>query len=123
MNRHHFRAGWAGVLGTLILTGCDSTPAADKSTTEAKVAGSVTVKGARMSGGEVVFTPVGGARETGGSRTVPVKFDGSYEVTTLVGKNDVRIQGAVLKKEPTLGYVTKTVDVQPSGTVAHLEFP
>ena len=113
---------WPGLFGILVVAGCDGAPSGETSSQEATVAGSVSVKGQRMNSGEVLFTPVG-PRPNGAVRSIKVKPDGSYEIKTLVGTNQVRISGPVVKKDPLLGYATKTVDVLPTGTVAHLDFP
>ncbi|MDR3634498.1 MAG: hypothetical protein P4L84_11895 [Isosphaeraceae bacterium] len=103
--------------------GGDGTRAVDRSSTEVKVSGTIKVKGAPMRGGEVTFSPLSAGRVTGGGKAAKVNNDGTYEVTTFVGHNDVRISGPALKKEPMLGYATKSIDVPSAGGPVDLEFP
>ena len=57
------------------------------------------------------------------AQTAKVKSDGTYEVTTNVGHNVVRILGPAVKKEPTLGYVSQTIDVKSGENKIDLDFP
>ena len=89
--------------------GGDSFAPAD-STEEAKVSGTVKIHGKPMSGGQISFSPPANVA----AKEAEVKSDGTFEVTTLVGKNSVRISGPAVTKEPELAYESVTVDV-PSG--------
>lgn len=95
----------------------------DNTTTEGKVKGTVKVNGAPMKGGEITFDPSSSRRVQAGPKTASVNADGTYEIATLVGKNDVRISGPAVTKQPELGYVTKTVDVAAGRSAIDLEFP
>ena len=98
--------------------GCsDGTPSVESSTAEAKVTGTVTVNGKHMTSGTVTFDASNIAR-AGAARTANIKSDGTYEVTTLVGKNVVRVAGPEITKQPGLGYANETIDV-PSGGMTH----
>jgi hypothetical protein len=99
--------------------GCsDGTPSVDSSTAEAKVTGTVKVNGQPMTSGTVTLDPTNVARAQAGARTGEIKSDGTYEVTTLVGKNVIRVDGPEITKNPGLGYANETIDV-PSGGTSH----
>lgn len=120
--------GWGvtlSVAGALLVSpGCgDGTQFVGKESTEAKVNGTVTIRKFPAQGLELTFTPIQATSEKAGSRNAKVNSDGTYQVTTIVGPNEVRIGGPATKKEPTLAYVTKRVEVLAEGTVAHLDFP
>jgi hypothetical protein len=93
-------------------------PAVDTSTAEAKVTGTVKVNGKPMTSGTVTLDPSNSARANAGARTGEIKSDGNYEVTTLVGRNVVRVEGPEITKNPGLGYANETIDV-PSGGMTH----
>jgi hypothetical protein len=98
--------------------GCSGTPSVTSSTAEAKVTGTVKVNGKPMTSGKVTLDPSNYARENANPRTGEIKSDGSYEVTTLVGRNGVRVAGPEITKNPGLGYANETIDV-PSGGMTH----
>ena len=99
--------------------GCsDGTPAVDTSTAEAKVTGTVKVNGKPMTSGTVTLDPSNYARANAEPRIGEIKSNGTYEVTTLVGKNAVRVAGPEITKNPGLGYANETIDV-PSGGMTH----
>jgi hypothetical protein len=103
--------------------GCGSGPAVDRSTAEAKVTGTVKVNGKPMTSGTVTLDPTNVARAEAGPRTGQIKSDGTYEVTTLVGKNVVRVEGPEITKNPGLGYANETVDVPSGGTTHDIILP
>ena len=104
--------------------GCsDDKPSVDTTTAEAKVSGTVTVRGKPMAGGEVSFDPSNMERANVGKRTAPIGQDGTYSVTTLQGRNAVRISGPMVKKEPQLGYGIHTIDVKPGDNPFNIELP
>jgi len=98
--------------------GCSGGPSVTSSTSEAKVTGTVKVSGKSMTSGTVTLDPSNFARENANPRTGEIKSDGTYEVTTLVGKNGVRVAGPAITKKPGLGYANETIDV-PSGGMTH----
>jgi len=98
--------------------GCSDRPSVVSSTAEAKVTGTVKVKGKPMTAGTVTLDPSNYARQNANPRTGEIKSDGTYEVTTLVGKNGVRVAGPEITKNPGLGYANETIDV-PSGGMTH----
>ena len=98
--------------------GCSGKPSVVSSTAEAKVTGTVKVNGKPMTSGTVTLDPSNYARENADPRTGEIKSDGTYEVTTLVGKNGVRVAGPEITKNPGLGYANETIDV-PSGGMTH----
>ena len=98
-------------------------PAVTSSTAEAKVTGTVKVKGKPMTSGTVTLDPTNVARANAGARKGEIKSDGTYEVTTLVGKNGVLVAGPEITKNPGLGYANETIDVPPSGMTHDIVLP
>lgn len=98
--------------------GCSGRPSVVSSTAEAKVTGTVKVNGNPMTSGTVTLDPSNYARENADPRTGEIKPDGTYEVTTLVGKNRVQVAGPEITKNPGLGYANEAIDV-PSGGMTH----
>jgi hypothetical protein len=99
--------------------GCsDGTPSVESSTAEAKVTGTVKVNGKPMTSGKVTLDASNYRGTSAGPRTGEIKPDGTYEVTTLVGKNQVRVTGPEITKQPNLGYANQTIDV-PDGGMSH----
>ena len=104
--------------------GCsDSKPSVESSTAEAKVTGTVKVYGKPMTSGTVTLDPINYARANAGTRKGEIKSDGTYEVTTLVGKNQVRVAGPEITKNPGLGYANETIDVPSGGTTYEIILP
>jgi hypothetical protein len=103
--------------------GCSGTPSVTSSTAEAKVTGTVKVNGKPMTSGKVTLDPSNYARETSQPRTGEIKSDGTYEVTTLVGKNGVRVAGPEITKNPGLGYANETIDVPSAGMTHDIILP
>ena len=104
--------------------GCsDGTPSVDTSTEEAKVTGTVKVNGKPMTSGTVTLDPSNYRGTNAGQRTVQIKSDGTYEVTTLVGKNILRVNGPEIAKNPGLGYANETIDVPSGGTTHDIILP
>jgi len=105
-------------------SGCgNDVPSVDKSTAEAKVAGTVKVHGQTAKGGEVMFDATNAARKESSSKTAKIKDDGTYEITTFVGHNTVKISGPAVKKEPMLGYSSQTIEVKHGENKIDLDFP
>ena len=108
---------------SLAACGCsDGTPSVESSTAEAKVTGTVKVNGKSMTSGTVTFDASNYAR-TNGARTANIKSDGTYEVTTLVGRNILRVNGPEISKNPGLGYANETIDVPAGGTTKDIILP
>ena len=103
--------------------GCSGKPSVVSSTAEAKVTGTVKVKGKPMTSGTVTLDPSNYARANAGARKGEIKSDGTYEVTTLVGKNLVRVNGPEITKNPGLGYANETIDVPSSGMTHDIVLP
>ena len=104
--------------------GCGSDiPAVDTTTAEAKVSGTVKVRGKPMAGGEIAFDPSNYQRKDEKPRKATIGSDGTYSVTTLQGHNSARISGPMLKKEPQLGYGIHTIEVQPGDNTFDIELP
>src|SRR5947209_7050582 len=91
------------VASLIALWGCGGGPSATSSRTEAQVTGTVKIRGKPMKTGEITFNPTNSARADVTPRTAPIKPDGTYEASTLVGRNLVKITGPQILKEPELG--------------------
>ena len=108
----------------LVGGGCgEGQPSGTSSTEEAKVTGTVTIRGKPMKGGEIIFDPANYQRKDAAKRTGKINNDGTYEVTTLVGHNTVLIQGPAITKEPNLGYANKTIEVTSGSNTLDIELP
>jgi hypothetical protein len=103
--------------------GCSDRPAVESSTAEAKVSGTVKVNGKPMTSGTVTLDPSNYARANAEPRIGAIKSDGTYEVTTLVGKNAVRVAGPEITRNPGLGYANETIDVPSSGVTHDIVLP
>jgi hypothetical protein len=128
MRRARRWVGGALIVASLIASsGCggESKPPVETSTTtgEAKVTGTVKIHGLAMNGGKITFDPSNNQRKNARPRSVVVRKDGTFEVTTLVGANTVKISGPAVKKEPVLGNLPKTVDVQPGENRIEISYP
>jgi hypothetical protein len=104
--------------------GCsDGKPSVESTTAEAKVTGTVKVYGKPLTSGTVTLDPINYARANAGVRKGEIKSDGTYEVTTLVGKNKVQVDGPEIIKNPELRYANYTVDVPSGGTTYDIILP
>ncbi len=103
--------------------GCSDTPSVDTTTAEAKVSGTVRVRGKPMAGGEISFDPSNIQRKDEKRRIATIGSDGSYSVTTLQGRNSARISGPMIKKEPQLAYGMHTIDVKPGDNTFDIDLP
>jgi hypothetical protein len=111
------------VLVALFATGCSDKPSVTASTQEAKVTGKVTIRGKPMKGGEITFNPANVQRPDAKEHTGKINDDGTYEVTTLVGHNSVRVSGPAITKEPGLGYANTSIEVESSGSTLDIQLP
>jgi hypothetical protein len=104
--------------------GCsDGKPSVESSTAEAKVTGTVKLNGKPMTSGTVTLDPSNYRGKTAGARTGEIKSDGTYEVTTLVGKNRVMVDGPEIIKNPEVRYANYTVEVPSGGTTYDIILP
>jgi len=118
------RCWWAPAAAlSIAVWGCSDRPSVPSSTAEAKVTGTVKVDGKPMTSGTVTLDPSNYARENANPRTGQIKSDGTYEVTTLVGKNGVRVAGPEISKQPGLAYANETIDVPSSGMTHDIVLP
>jgi len=113
----------AGAVVLVGLSGCNEKPSVVASNAEAKVTGTVKVMGKPMTSGTVTLDPSNFARENAGPRTGAIKSDGTFEVTTLVGKNTVLVTGPEITKNPGLGYANEIIDVPSDGMTHHIVLP
>jgi hypothetical protein len=105
--------------------GCGSgAPYAESSMTEATVTGRVTTQGKPVTNGQVVFDPSNINRRSETARTVELRKDGTYEVTTLIGENRVTlaIPGRPKKKVGT-PHFQKVYDVKAGTNTFDIEAP
>ncbi len=101
--------------------GAQGKPPVNSSTTEAKVTGKVTVKGVLAKKGVVTFNPANYLRKTEAARDAPIRPDGTYEITTLVGENSVSVGGTGLPGETAYGFWT--YDVKGGTNTYDIEVP
>jgi hypothetical protein len=110
------RSWFTPALGSALLAcawGCGGeTPAVDTTTAETTVTGTVRIRGKPMAGGEIAFNPSNYKRADEGTRKATVGNDGTYSITTLLGRNTVRVFGPMVKEEPELGYGVHIVEVK-----------
>jgi hypothetical protein len=106
-----------------IAGGCESgsPPSVDTSKTETTVKGTVKINGTPATEGEVLFDPTNYQRKDVSSRTAPIGKDGTFEISTYTGKNQVKLAGSIAKKHQIAARGAKEVDVKPGDTVT-LEF-
>ena len=111
-------------LGVLVLGpawGCgDGKPSVDTSRNEAKVSGTVRVKGKPAEGGTILFNA------SNSERIAPVVAgtigkDGTYSVTTYTGGNQVSFDGEVAAKNRGVGLIKKFVDVKSGENTADFD--
>jgi hypothetical protein len=119
---------WARVAAAAALGigpfGCeDAKPPTESSLAEAKVHGTVKAMGKLVTDGEVVFNPANRSRKDVSVRSTPIRKDGTYEITTLVGQNSIRIGGPPLEKNPQLGYGGLTYTVTSGDNTFNIELP
>lgn len=112
--------GFAAAASLVAAVGCDggpSTPSASLSKEEATVSGSVTVKGAPATGGEIVFDPQNIYRKDAAIKTAPIGANGSFTIKTLVGENAVTVKGPDIDKDRSLAGFRKVVEVKSGENV------
>lgn len=114
--------GLALAAATATGVGCDSRPGVESSTTEAQVKGTVFVNGTPVKKGKVVFDPANYKRKDAQARTATINADGSYEVTTLVGENEVRVESPEATKANAT-YERITLDVPAGGMTKDIKIP
>jgi len=111
--RRHAAALWAvALLAWPIGQGCnDGKPSVDTSKNEAKVSGTVRVRGVPAEGGTIVFNASNSERIVG-AKSAPINKDGTYSITTYTGGNQVLFEGDVAMKNREIGLLREYVDVQ-----------
>jgi hypothetical protein len=111
---------------TLLMTmwGCgDERASVDTTTAEAKVSGTVRVRGKPMNGGEISFDPSNYQRKDEKPRKAKIGADGTYSVVTLQGQNSARISSPMMAKEPQLAYGIHTIEVKPGDNSFDIDLP
>jgi hypothetical protein len=119
----HWLSSSLMLVSMAVVSGCSGEVPLDTTTTEGTVKGTIKVRGKTMRGGSVTLDPTGGRKTVEGAKTFPVKDDGTFEGTTIIGKNRVRIGGPAITKEPTLGYASKEIEVKSGDNPVDLDFP
>jgi hypothetical protein len=121
--RSWFTTGLACTL-SMAIWGCgDNPPSVDTTTAEAKVSGTIRVRGKPMPGGQIAFDPTNYKRTGESIRRTNINPDGTYSVTTLQGHNSARITGPMVAKEPQLGYGIHTIEVAPGDNQFDIDLP
>ncbi len=110
-------------LATFGCGGIGSSPDTTSSTATGQVKGKVSLRGKPVSQVEVSFNPSNLNRKNAAVATAKLNADGTYEVTTLVGQNQVALTGPGVAKVPQLSYFTKTIDVQTGMNDLNIEIP
>jgi hypothetical protein len=102
----------AAVLAWPACQGCDDgKPAVDSSKSEATVSGTVRVRGKPAEGGTIVFSASNSERIVP-PRSAPISKDGTYQLTTFTGGNQVLFEGDVAVKNREIGLIREYVDVK-----------
>ena len=108
----------------MAVLGCgDDRPSVDTTTAEAKVSGTVRVRGKPMPGGQIAFDATNYKRTGQSIRKATINPDGTYSVSTLQGHNSARISGPTVAKEPQLGYGIHTIEVAPGDNQFDIDLP
>jgi hypothetical protein len=110
----------------MVFLGCGglgSTPDTTSSTETGQVKGRVTVGGKPLAKAEVRFNPSNLNRKDAPAVIVPIKADGTYELTTLVGQNQISLAGPGVATIPRLSYYSKPLDVKPGSNEYDIAFP
>lgn len=104
-----------------LAVGCDSRPPVESSMAEATVKGTVTIKGKNATKGKVVFDPSNYLRKEA-RRTADINPDGTYEIKTLIGLNEVQIESTEAAKAGA-SYDRYSLDVPAAGTTFDIKVP
>ncbi len=102
--------------------GCgDSHPPVDTSLNEAKVRGVIKIKGKPAAGGgQISFNPSNVERKVA-SFTAKIGDDGSYELTSYTGGNQVKFSGPFLKDDPGLAMSSRYCDLDSGENVVDFD--
>ncbi len=106
---------------TLASFGCGSD--ATSSTAMGHVKGKVTLAGKPVSNVDLNFNPSNIHRKDAPIASATLQADGSYEVTTLSGQNQISLSGQSIAKTPRLSYFSKTIDVKTGENQLDIEIP
>ena len=112
---------WAFALPILVCGCGDRHPPVDSSLNEAKVRGVIKLKGKPAAGGgQVSFNPSNVERKVASS-TARIADDGSYELTSYTGGNQVKFSGPFLKDEPGLALSSRYCDLESGENVVDFD--
>jgi hypothetical protein len=101
--------------------GCDNgKPSVDTSKTEAKVSGTVRVRGQLAEGGMIIFNPSNSER-IAPTFSATINKDGTYSVTTYTGGNQILFDGDVAMKNREIGLLREYVEVKRGENTANFD--
>jgi hypothetical protein len=106
----------------ILAAGCgDAHPPVDSSKTETKVRGVVKLKGKpAVGGGEIRFNPSNVERKVA-AIVAKIADDGSYELTSYTGGNQVKFDGPFLKGEPGVALSARYCDLEAGENVVDFD--
>lgn len=105
-----------------VLGGCgDGKPSVDTTRAVATVKGVVTLDGAPVKKGMVSFNPANYLRKDVPSGSGEIKEDGSYELKTLAGENEIKVTGPQLAKDPVLSHIELDFTAKPGENTFNIE--
>jgi hypothetical protein len=121
-NGHRFHTGLITVVALGFLAGCEGgTPSVDSSNTEATVKGVVKINGVPATEGEISFDPANYKRKDVPQRSAPIGPDGTYNIKTLTGENQIRIGGSLATKKGIAARTVHTLEVKPGENTFNFE--
>ncbi len=104
--------------------GCgDGAPPVESSRTEAKVTGTVKIRGKAATKGRVTFDPSNVRRKDVAPSTAEISRAGTYTVTTLIGENSVFVDTPETQRDSRLGYNTQHFDVKGGDNTFDIQVP
>ena len=104
--------------------GCgDGSISVSSSTTEAQVRGAVKINGKPASDGFVVFDPANIRRRDATIRRAKIEKDGTFSLTTLVGENQVSVEGPAISRAGLEIASRRTIDVASGDNSIDIEVP
>ncbi len=87
IHRRSFRGLPVGLVGFCLMAGCGEPPSTSSSEEKATIKGVVTFEGKPVKKGSITFDPSNINRRMVSANSAKIGEDGSYSVSTLVGRN------------------------------------
>lgn len=114
----------AGVVA-VFAWGCGGagTPPVESSRTEAKVSGTVKIRGKAATKGKVTFDPSNIRRKDVAPSTAAIGKDGTYTITTLIGENSVFVETPETERDSRLGSNVQNLNVQVGDNTFDIQIP